>query len=102
MPAYIVVNVEISDPVRYEEYRRLVAPTLEAYGGRYLVRGGQVEVLEGEWTPQRFVVVEFPSLEQAKAWWRSPEYAGPKAIRQASAHTDMIVVEGIPPRTAEA
>ena len=66
-----------------------------AYGGRYLVRGGKLEALEGSWSPKRFVVIEFPSVEQAKKWWHSQEYAGPKAIREASARSNFIVVEGM-------
>jgi uncharacterized protein (DUF1330 family) len=95
MAAYIIVNVEVQDPVRYEDYRKSVAPTLAAYGGRFLVRGGKVEVLEGSWTPKRFVVVEFPSAEKARAWWNSEEYAAPKSLRQATSYTDMILVEGV-------
>lgn len=95
MPAYIVVEVEVLDPDRYEKYKSMVPPSLKAYGGRFLVRGGKVETLEGDWSPKRFVVVEFPSVEQAKAWWGSTEYAEAKALRQATANTQMIVVEGI-------
>ena len=94
MPAYIVVEVEVEDPVRYEDYKKMVPPSLSAYGGRFLVRGGKVENLEGDWSPKRFVMVEFPSVEQAKTWWSSPEYADAKALRQATAKTQMIVVEG--------
>ena len=94
MPAYIVVEVEVEDPVRYEDYKKMVPPSLSAYGGRFLVRGGKVENLEGDWSPKRFVMLEFPSVEQAKAWWDSPEYADAKALRQATARTQMIVVEG--------
>ena len=94
MPAYIVVEVEVEDPIRYEDYKKMVPPSLAAYGGRFLVRGGKVENLEGDWSPKRFVMVEFPSVEQAKAWWDSPEYADAKALRQATAKTQMIVVEG--------
>ena len=94
MPAYIVVEVEVEDPVRYEDYKKMVPPSLAAYGGRFLVRGGKVENLEGDWAPKRFVMVEFPSVEQAKAWWSSPEYAEAKALRQATAKTQLIVVEG--------
>ena len=94
MPAYIVVEVEVEDPIRYEDYKKMVPPSLVAYGGRFLVRGGKVENLEGDWSPKRFVMVEFPSVEQAKAWWNSPEYADAKALRQATAKTQMIVVEG--------
>ena len=95
MPAYVVVEVEVNDPVRYANYKAMVPPSLEAYGGRFLVRGGKVETLEGDWSPKRFVMVEFPSAEQAKAWWASEEYAEAKALRQATARTQMIVVEGV-------
>jgi uncharacterized protein (DUF1330 family) len=95
MPAYIVVEVEVEDPARYEDYKKMVPSSLAAYGGRFLVRGGKVENLEGDWAPKRFVMVEFPSVDQAKAWWSSPEYAEAKALRQATAKTQMIVVEGL-------
>jgi uncharacterized protein (DUF1330 family) len=95
MSAYIFVSVEVHDPVRYEEYRKTVMPTLEAYGGKFLVRGGKMEVLEGNWPQRRIVIVEFPSVEKARAWWHSPEYAAPKALRQATSHTEMILVEGV-------
>ena len=95
MAAYIIVNVEVHDPVRYEDYRKSVLATLAPYGGRFLVRGGKVEVLEGSWSPKRFVVVDFPSAEQAREWWNSKEYAAPKALRQATSHTEMVVVEGV-------
>ncbi len=68
---------------------------LKPYGGRFLVRGGKVEVLEGGWTPKRFVIVEFPSTDKAREWWHSAEYAEPKALRQATSRTEMILVEGI-------
>ena len=95
MAAYIVVNVDVKEPAKYEEYKRLVIPTIEAYGGRFLVRGGATEVLEGNWVPKRFVIVEFPTAAQAKAWWESAEYARPKAIRQAASDTEMILARGI-------
>jgi uncharacterized protein (DUF1330 family) len=95
MPAYIVVEVEVEDPIRYEDYKKMVPPSLTAYGGRFLVRGGKVENLEGDWSPKRFVIAEFPSVDQAKAWWSSPEYAEAKALRQATAKTQMIVVESV-------
>jgi uncharacterized protein (DUF1330 family) len=94
MPAYTVVEVEVEDPVRYEDYKKMVPPSLEPFGGRFLVRGGKIETLEGEWSPKRLVIVEFPSLEKAKAWWASSEYAEAKALRQATAKTKLIVVEG--------
>jgi uncharacterized protein (DUF1330 family) len=95
MAAYIVVEVEVHDRERYEDYKRLVQPTLDAYGGRFIVRGGAAETLEGDWSPGRLVIVEFPSAEQARRWWASPEYAPAKALRQATAHTQMILVEGL-------
>jgi uncharacterized protein (DUF1330 family) len=95
MSAYIVVQVDVKDPVRYADYRAMVPPSLERFGGRFIVRGGKTETLEGDWAPKRFVVVEFPSMEQAKAWWASTEYADAKALRQATAVTQMIVVEGV-------
>lgn len=95
MPAYIVVEVEVHDATRYEDYKKMVPPSLEPYGGRFVVRGGKVETLEGDWAPKRFVMVEFPSMERAKEWWASEEYAEAKALRQATAKTQMIVVEGV-------
>ena len=95
MPAYVVVEVEVQDKERYETYKQMVPPSLAAYGGRFIVRGGAAETLEGEWSPKRLVILEFPSAEQAKAWWGSKEYAEAKALRQATARTQMIVVEGV-------
>lgn len=94
MPAYFIADLEVTDPTGFAEYRQLVPDTIEKYGGRYLVRGGAVETLEGDWQPQRIVVVEFPSLEQARRWYHSEEYSGPKALRFKSAQTDLILVEG--------
>ena len=96
MPAYVVVQIEVRDPATYDHYKSMAPPSIAAHGGRYLVRGGQVDVLEGSWAPKRFVVLEFPSAEQARAWWSCSEYAGPKKLRQASADTQMILVEGVP------
>jgi len=95
MVAYVVVEVEVEDKDRYEMYKRMVPPTLTPYGGRFIVRGGEVKTLEGEWSPKRVVIVEFPSVERAQAWWSSEEYAEAKALRQATARTRMIVVAGI-------
>jgi len=94
MAAYFIVDVEITDAAGFEEYRKLVPGTVEKYGGRFLVRGGQVEKLEGEWQPTRVVVLEFPSLEQAKRWYNSSEYREPKALRFRTANTNLILVEG--------
>ena len=95
MAAYIVVQVDIKDPERFAEYRTMVPATLEKYGGRFLVRGGALETLEGDWSPKRLVVLEFDSVEKAKGWWDSEEYREPKALRQASADTQLVVVEGV-------
>jgi uncharacterized protein (DUF1330 family) len=95
MPAYVVVDIDVHDPQGYEQYKAAVTASIEKYGGRYLVRGGQVETLEGQWTPGRFVLVEFPDAERARAWWQSAEYAHPKALRHATARTHMILVEGV-------
>lgn len=94
MTAYVVVEVEVTDPATYEEYKKLTPASLASYGGRFIVRGGAWETLEGDWKPNRTVVLEFPSAEQAKAWWNSPGYAKAKAIRQRAANTKMIVLEG--------
>jgi uncharacterized protein (DUF1330 family) len=95
MPAYVIVEVNVIEPARYERYKQLVPPSLEQYGGRFIVRGGKTETMEGNWVPGRMVVLEFPTLEKAKAWWSSPEYAEAKALRQATANTRMIIVEGV-------
>lgn len=95
MAAYVVVQVDVTDPVRYEDYRKMVPASLEKYGGRFLVRGGRTHTMEGGWAPKRFVLVEFPSAEQAKAWWASPEYAEAKALRQATSDSQLIIAEGV-------
>jgi uncharacterized protein (DUF1330 family) len=94
MAAYLVVDIDVHDPDRYEEYKPLAAASVEGHGGKYLVRGGAVEILEGQWQPKRFVVLEFPTVEQAKEWWSSEEYAPAKALRHAAAQTNMILVQG--------
>lgn len=95
MPAYLIVNIDITDPKEYDAYRAQVPATIAKYGGKYLVRGGRAEALEGEVQPKRIAVVEFPTYERAVEWWNSPEYAPVKAIRMRSATSDMIVVEGV-------
>ncbi len=94
MPAYIIVDVEVTDPVQYEDYKKLAAATVGAYDGRYIVRGGTAEQLEGDRTPNRIVVLEFPTVNRAKEWWASEDYKPAKAMRHASATSQMIVVEG--------
>src|SRR5687768_3246738 len=85
MAAYIIVDVTVHEPEEYATYRQLTPASIEAYGGKFVVRGGQTETLEGDWEPGRIVVLEFESVEQAKKWWDSPEYAPAKAIRQRTA-----------------
>lgn len=95
MPAYVIVDITVTDPEGYAEYRNQSAATVAAYGGRYLVRGGAVTQLEGDWLPSRFVVLEFESVERAQQWWSSPEYEAIKPIRQRTTNSQMIVVEGL-------
>ena len=95
MAAYIIAEVEVHDADRYETYKQMVPPSLTAYGGRFIVRGGEAETLEGGWSPKRLVILEFPSVERAKAWWSSEEYAEAKALRQATAHSRLLVVAGV-------
>lgn len=95
MAGYIIAEVNVTDPVRYEEYRAQVLATIQAYGGAFRVRGGKAEGLEGTPPAGRLVVIEFPSYEQAKAWYHSDEYAGPKALRQATSEGRVILVEGV-------
>ena len=94
MAAYLIVDVEIRDQAEYEEYRKRVPASLVPYEGKFIVRGGATETLEGDWRPGRIIVIEFPSAESAKTWWSSAEYRTAKAMRQRSASTQMILVEG--------
>ena len=95
MSAYVIVEVTIDDPVEYEEYKKLTPAAVTAFDGRFIVRGGETDTLEGDWNPERIVVLEFPSVERAKEWWASEEYSKAKVIRQRSAFTKMLVVEGV-------
>ena len=94
MAGYIIAEVQVTDPAGYEEYRKQVEGTIAAYGGKYLVRGGQSEALEGDAPRGRLVVLEFASFEQARAWYDSQEYVGPKAIRQQTSTGRVILVDG--------
>jgi uncharacterized protein (DUF1330 family) len=96
MAAYVIAEVEVTDPATYETYRKLVPPTLDKYGGRFLVRGGAVESKEGGWEPKRLVVLEFASMEQARKWYASPEYAPALALRLKAARSRLLLVEGAP------
>ncbi len=94
MAAYVVGEIEVTDPAVYEEYRKQVLAVVTKYGGRFIVRGGKVEGLEGGWAPKRFVALEFPSMEQARKWYGSPEYAPLIALRQKASRGKLILVEG--------
>ena len=95
MSAFVIVDIDVTDPVRYEEYRRMAHDTVFAYDGRYVVRGGSAERLEGSWEPHRIVVLEFPSAARAREWWSSEAYRPAKAIRAETARSEMILVEGV-------
>ncbi|NJD09209.1 MAG: DUF1330 domain-containing protein [Gemmatimonadetes bacterium] len=95
MAAYVLAQITVHDPVTYERYKALSGAALEPYGGRFLVRGGAVETMEGTWQPARLVVIEFPDAAAARAWWASPEYAEARALRQASAHTELLLAPGV-------
>ena len=95
MAAYIVVDVEITNPEEYRTYTQQTLATIEKYGGKFIVRGGQTETLEGDWQPGRFVVLEFPSVEQARTWYSSPEYSAIIGIRHRAANSRMILVQGV-------
>lgn len=94
MAGYVIANVDVKDQAGYEEYRKLVPATVAKYGGKYVVRGGAVEKLEGAWQPKRVVVLEFASVEQARRWYTSEEYRPAKALRLKAAVSDVIIVEG--------
>lgn len=95
MTAYVIVDIEVTDPENYQEYIKLAPPTIELYGGKYVARGGRTEVLEGEWIPNRLVILQFESIEQAKAWLNSPEYSPARAMRHKFARSNMVVIEGV-------
>ena len=94
MAAYVVLDIKVTDPERFNRYRELAPPAIAAYGGKYLARGGKTEVLEGDWVPNRIVVLEFPTPEQAKQWLESPESREARALRHLAATTNAIVVQG--------
>ena len=96
MKAYVIVNVAVRDPERYKDYVKAASPTVAAHGGRYVVRGGRAERLEGDVPVNRIVVLEFPSFAQAKGWYESPEYRDALAIRESCATGTLILVEGMP------
>ena len=97
MAAYVLAEVEILNREGYAEYSALVPGTLAPFGGRFLARGGNVQPLEGEWPTLRRVILEFPNADAARAWWSSPIYQKPKAMRQAHSRSRLLLLEGIPP-----
>jgi uncharacterized protein (DUF1330 family) len=95
MAAYVIVDIDVTDPIGYEEYKKLAGQTAADFGGKYLTRGGKVETLEGTWAPKRLVILEFDSVERAKEWLESPVYREAKQVRYRTAKSNMIVVEGV-------
>jgi uncharacterized protein (DUF1330 family) len=95
MPAYVLAEIEITNPEGYKEYTAVVPATIAQYGGKFLTRGGSIEVLEGEWPTMRRVLIEFPSMDAAKRWWDSPEYERPMAMRRANSKGRLLLLEGV-------
>ena len=95
MSAYVVAEIEVDNPEGYEDYKKLAPPPIAAYGGKYIARGGMVKNLEGDWQPNRIVILEFESVEKAKQWLDSEDYREAKSLRHKHATTNMIVVEGV-------
>ena len=95
MTAYVVVDIDVHDPLGYEEYKKLAPAAVELYGGKYIARGGETETLEGDWSPSRLVILQFESSEQAKKWLNSEEYRVARSMRHKTADTQMVVIEGL-------
>jgi uncharacterized protein (DUF1330 family) len=95
MAAYIIADVEVTNPTEYAEYRRQVPGTLAAFGGEFIVRGGRTEALEGGWAPGRLVVLRFDSWERARAWYRSPGYQAILPLRQRNSRGRLVLVDGV-------
>ena len=95
MAGYVIVNDEITDEAGFAEFRQKVGATVAAHGGRYLVRGGATEVIDGDWAPDRLVVIEFDSVDQAKAWLNSADFLAIKDLRVSSASASVVVAEGV-------
>ena len=94
MAGYVIADIDVTDPVAYQEYVKLTPAIIAKYGGKFLVRGGEAEVVEGTWTPNRVVVLEFESLERAKEFYHSEEYRPVMEIRHKSAVSNLVIVEG--------
>ena len=95
MSAFVIADITVNDPERYEEYKKLAPPAIATYGGKYLARWGKSEKLEGNWEPDRIIILEFESLETAKKFINSPEYSEARALRHKTASSNMIVVEAL-------
>ena len=95
MAAYLIADVDINDPAAYEEYKQKVAETTSAFGGRYLTRAGATQVLEGDWAPRRFVILEFPSAQHIRDWYNSPQYRPLLELRKRTAISSLVIAEGI-------
>ena len=95
MTAYVIVDIDVHDPVRYEEYKKLAPAAVTQYGGKYIARGGKTETLEGDWSPSRLVILQFENSEQAKKWLNSEEYREARQIRHQTAYSNMVVIEGL-------
>jgi uncharacterized protein (DUF1330 family) len=95
MPAYLIVETDIHDPEQYERYKQASPAAIEAAGGRFVARGGELAVLEGDWHPSRLVLVEFPDLEAAKRFYDSPQYEEAKRLRAGAAKLNMVAVQGV-------
>ncbi len=95
MAVYVIADIEILDPVLYEEYREKAPATIAAHGGRYVARGGATELLEGSWSPRRCVILEFPDMEHFRSWWDSPEYTALRALRQRATTGNFVVTQGL-------
>ncbi len=100
MAAYVIVDIEVTDPVGFGEYQKAAGPIVAKYGGTFLAAGPPAATLEGSWQPKATVVIEFPSLEQVRQWYDAPEYQEPKQLRHKTAKTNMVLVEGLPAQAA--
>jgi uncharacterized protein (DUF1330 family) len=97
MPAYVISDVEPLDPALVAQYRTLAEASIAKYGGRYIVRGGAIDAVEGGWTPRHVVIVEFPSMARAREWYGSPDYAEALKVRRHALKRRLILVDGVPP-----
>jgi uncharacterized protein (DUF1330 family) len=95
MPAYVILDIKVNDPETFARYKEMAPPAIAAYGGRYIARGGVTEVLEGDWRPNRIVILEFPGVDAARQWLESPEYREARSLREAATTTNCIVTEGL-------